>query len=67
MRLPLFLPAAISLLMTYPVHAQLPLGWRVPTAKELVDDIDWRKEDPNRYLSVSGDFDGDKKQDSVVG
>jgi hypothetical protein len=65
MRLPLFLPAAISLLMTYPVHAELPLGWRMPTAKELGDDIDWRKEDPNRYLSVSGDFDGDKKQDSA--
>jgi hypothetical protein len=65
MRLPLVLPAAISLLITSPVHAELPLGWRVPTAEELANDIDWRKEDPNRYLSVSGDFDGDKKQDSA--
>jgi hypothetical protein len=50
MRLSLFLPAAISLLITYPVHAELPLGWRVPTAKELADDIDWRKEDRKGYF-----------------
>lgn len=48
---------------TVSAATDLPAGWRAPKPQELVTDIDWRKDERNRYLIVSGDFDGDKKQD----
>ncbi len=37
---------------------RLPHGWRTPTDADISDD-DWRKEDPDKYLIVKGDFNGD--------
>lgn len=35
----------------------LPQGWRMPTATETK--AEWRNKDPNRYLWISADFNGD--------
>jgi len=42
-------------------------GWRPPTAAELgaPEEQKWRQEDPARYLTVTGDFDGDGKPDEA--
>jgi hypothetical protein len=41
--------------------------WRPPTAAQLgsVEEQKWRDADPARYLSVTGDFDGDGKPDEA--
>lgn len=41
----------------------LPSGWRLPMKKETAGT--WRDQDPLRFLTVEGDFDGDKKQDAM--
>jgi hypothetical protein len=37
--------------------------WRKPTTKDLADNLDWRKEDPQLYLVAKSDFDGDGETD----
>lgn len=41
----------------------VPKGWRVPSDKELLNDLKWRSESRDKYLSVEHDFDGDGKID----
>ncbi len=38
-------------------------GWRTPMTNELGKDMAWRDKDPNLYLVVKADFDGDGKED----
>lgn len=37
--------------------------WRTPTPDDLGRNFIWRDEDPDRYLLVKADLDGDKKED----
>lgn len=60
-----WLSGLLALVFGASALAQPPAGWRTPTAKELVSDISWREEDPNRYLTVSADFDGDSQPDTA--
>jgi len=53
----------VFLLLPFPLPAQTPEGWRPPTQKELANDLWWRKEDPQLYLVLKADFDGDGKED----
>jgi hypothetical protein len=55
--------ACFALLIPLALSAKDNSGWRTPGQSELKDDLGWRKEDPNRYLVVRADFDGDGKQD----
>src|SRR5439155_22965138 len=41
----------------------LPSGWRVPSSAEAAQK--WRKRDPNRYLVVRADFNGDGVRDQA--
>lgn len=43
---------------------QLPAGWTKPPAKLVGQDF--RQKDPNRFLAVSGDFNGDGVQDKAL-
>jgi hypothetical protein len=55
--------ACFALLIPLALSAKDKSGWRIPAHSELKDDLGWRKDDPNRYLVVKADFDGDGKED----
>jgi len=40
-------------------------GWSAPTESELTDNLGWRKENPNLYISAKADFDGDGREDEA--
>jgi hypothetical protein len=56
---------AFVLLIPLALIAQDISGWRIPTQSELAENLGWRKEDPNFYISAKADFDGDGKEDEA--
>ncbi len=56
---------AFVLLVSPALSAMDISGWRAPTQSELVENLGWRKEDPNLYITAEADFDGDGKDDEA--
>jgi hypothetical protein len=57
--------STLAILIPLIVSAQDRSGWRALTQSELAENLGWRKEDPNFYISVKADFDGDGKEDEA--
>lgn len=55
----------ISLVVPLSLFANDLASWRPPTTDELGPYSEWRNKDPNRYLLVRADFDGDGKDDTA--
>ena len=55
----------VALPMPLALFAQDLPSWRSPAESELGEHSAWRKEDPDRYLLVRADFDGDGKEDTA--
>lgn len=59
---------AIFFILTLPMLClsedfSFPSGWRLPNRSEITQE--WRKRDPNRYLIVKADFNGDGIMDEA--
>lgn len=67
MQITIKLTIGILLLIVSSVWAQpiFPEGWRIPKDEETSGELDWRDEDPNRFLTVQADFDGDGSIDEA--
>jgi len=48
-----------------PDRKSLPEGWREFTAEDPYNQLEWREEDPDRYLRVVADFDGNGEVDEA--
>lgn len=57
--------SVVALLFPLVVAAQDISGWRTPTQTNLSAASAWRKEDPELYLTLNADFDGDGKTDTA--
>jgi hypothetical protein len=57
--------SVVVLMMPCALSAQDMSVWRTPAKSELTDASDWRKEDPELYLTAKADFDGDGKEDTA--
>ena len=56
----LFLALSTSLCLSQ----EIPSGWTKPPAK--LTGQDFRRKDPNHFLVVTGDFNGDRVQDKAL-
>jgi hypothetical protein len=50
--------------LAFAADVALPKGWHKPSTSVAAEDF--RKRDPNRYLSVTGDFNGNKTPDKAL-
>jgi hypothetical protein len=54
-----------ALLIPLDLFAQDISPWHAPTEDELGNHAEWRKDDPNHYLLIKADFDGDNEEDTA--
>jgi len=60
--------SGVVLFLAVSAHAclsqELPIGWAIPPSN--MTRQEFRQKDPNRFLSVKGDFNGDGVQDKAL-
>lgn len=47
-------------------EVSLPAGWRIPAQAETSNNQEWRNREPNRFLTIVADFNGDGVPDRAM-